>query len=195
MQQSRVPNPYEDSRSDRLQQGDIFRDVTLVEGVEKEKDAVIAFYRTFSHLIVLSQDCDLEQDFWNRSNLDSKTNDKYLQSVLLCPAYIAEAFRKGLHLEDLQLKMQDWPSKNDWKRIVQNREARYHYLVEFPDLQIPELVVDFKHCVTAPRNVLYRADLKAGYLGTVSELYRESLSGRFAHYLSRVALPEPVSNT
>lgn len=53
MQQSRIENPYENSRSDRLQQGDIFRDVTLVEGVEKEKDAVVAKYRKFYHVIAL----------------------------------------------------------------------------------------------------------------------------------------------
>ncbi len=90
--------------------------------------------------------------------------------------------------------MQDWPGTNDWKRIVQNQVVRYHYLEDFPDLQIPELVVDFKHCITAPQNVLYRQEHNAGYLGTVSELYRECLSGRFAHYLSRVALPEPTDS-
>lgn len=194
MQQSRIETPYENSRSERLQQGDIFRDVTVVEGVEEEKDAVVAKYRSLTYVVVLSQDCDLEQDFRNRENLDSKTNDKYLQWVLLCPAYIADIFRDGSHLNKLGLTMQSWPGRDDWKRITQNQIYRYHFLEAFPDLQIPELVLDFKHCVTAPRSVLYREECKAGYLGTVSELYRESLSGRFAHYLCRIALPEQTDS-
>lgn len=188
---SRIVVPYENWRNDRIQQGDIFRDVTIVERVRRDGGSVEATQRTITYGIVLSQDCDLEQDFDNRSKLDSPTNDKYLQHILICQAYVASAFKDGAHLEDLNLKMQNWGGP-DWKKIKSNQNYRYHYLEAFDDLQIPELVIDFKHYITAPRDLLYRDEVKANYLGTFAELFRENLSTRFAHYLSRVALPPLV---
>lgn len=193
MQQSKIENPYENAKSDRLQQGDIYRDVSLVEWAHKENDAVVTKLRELPHVVVLSQDCDLDQDFRDRADSASGKHDKYLQAVLLCPAYQSTVFKSGEHLQELGLAMQVWGGP-DWKRIIQNQHYRYHYLEAFPDLQIPELIIDFKHYITAPRDVLYRPNFKINYLGTISELYRENLSGRFAYYLSRIALPEPTDS-
>ncbi len=76
------------------------------------------------YLSVLSQDCDLESDYWNRKDIESKceveedknkkiTNDKFLQSILVCPAYPAKLVKKGTHLEELKLTMQKIDSGTD----------------------------------------------------------------------------------
>ncbi len=190
MEQSRIPKPYEHVKAARLQQGDIFLDITLFEGIQEEGRGVEVQERLFPYIIVLSQDCDLEQDFQSRANPSSGKHDKYLQSVLLCPGYQSERFKLGTHLESLSLTMETW-GRDDMKKIRQNMNYRFHRLqAATPELQIPELVLDFKHCITAPRAVAYRPSFRANYLGTVAELYREDLSGRFAHFLSRIALPE-----
>ena len=56
-------------------------------------------------------------------------------------------------------------------------------------MQIPDLILDFKHYLTVPFDLLSRFHGTC-YLASVSELFREDLSVRFASYLSRVGLPE-----
>src|SRR5258708_1872143 len=145
MEVSRIPEPYEKGQAARLQQGDIFREVTLFEGVqEEEQDSVTVLQRQFPYIVVLTQDCDLVQDFNNRANSTSLKHDKYLQSVLLCPAYPSEIFKVGKHLEPLHLVMEPW-GERDMKKIRQNAIYRFHTLQSYPTLQIPELVIDFKN--------------------------------------------------
>jgi hypothetical protein len=182
--------PYFKSTLKRYEQGDILRDITLIEwaDVSGEKEVEIT-ERKLQYCILLSQDCDLDHDYRNRENLNSDTKDKYLQSLLLCPAYPAESFRSGDHLASFHMKMQKLNS-DQWKRLKQNGIARYHYLEKALDLQVPELVVDFKHYLTVPRDVLYRSEFVDSYVATVEIVYRDNLSARFAHYLSRIGLPE-----
>ena len=187
---SRIVSPYKSWRNSRIHQGDIFRDVILTEDVSVEPDAIGVKRQEFQYIVVLSQDCDLEQDFDNRSKLDSQTHDKYLQNILFCPAYVVTDFKEGSHLKGLNLNMHRWESRDSWKKITQNMHYRYHRLQPFGDLQLPELIIDFKHYATAPRDIIYRSGIRNNYLGTLAELFRENLSSRFAHYLSRVALPD-----
>lgn len=186
---SSVENPYFRSDAERVEQGDIFRDATLVEWAEKSGTDIVVRERSLPYCVVLTQDCDLEHDFSNRANQESPTKDKYLQSILLCPAYPAQTFRHGEHLAAIGLTMQRFNSQN-WPRVTQNNEARYHYLQEAASLQIPALVIDFKHYFTAPRDIVYRGAFLDKYLATVEIVFRDHLSSRFAHYLSRVGLPE-----
>lgn len=58
-----------------------------------------------------------------------------------------------------------------------------------PHLQLPELVIDFKHYYAIPRDTLFRM-YPEHYLVTINQLFRESLSQRFSNYLSRIGLPE-----
>jgi hypothetical protein len=188
-----APNSaYVRSDTPRCEQGDIYRDVKLIEWAEEQADGINIAERTLPYCVLLSQDCDLEHDFNNRAEQDPAKKDKYLQSLLICPAYPAEGFRNGDHLEKLGMKMEAFNSKI-WPFIVKNTNPRYHYLQEDLDRQVPPLVVDFKHYLTAPRDVVYRDSFQDHYLATMEILYRDNLSGRFAHYLSRVGLPELVS--
>jgi len=173
----------------RFHQGDLIRDISLVHWAEEVGDEIEIVERNLPYSILLTQDCDLEQDFDNRSKEDRNDNDKYLDSFLLCPAYPSEKFRKGEHLEALELKMQSFNSK-EWARLTKNNLYRYHYLNKNLDLQVPDLILDFKHYFTIPRYILYSDAYMVKYLATVSALFRDDLSIRFANYLSRIGLPE-----
>ena len=189
-----VESVYVVEREDRFRQGDILRDVTIVEWAAEVEDApaderLQIIDRVLPYLVVLSQDCDLEQDHKNRSDHKSDTHDKFLQSILVCPAYLEANFRAGTHLEDLGLKMQKINSEN-FRRIKSNQNYRYHYLPANRSLQVPELFIDFKHYFTGPRDLIYDEYRKKHYLATLDILFREDFSNRFAHYLSRIGLPE-----
>ena len=174
---------------DRIYQGDIFRDVKYFLWIDIKEDVIEGDEISVPYLVVLTQECDLEQDYENRLETENAntTNDKYLQSILVSPAYLAEKLRKGTHLEALELNMQSIDSKR-WKNVINNQNSRYHYLPANEKFKIPELVIDFKHYYTLPRDFFYQY-LDKNYIGTVDQLFRESLSQRFSYYLSRIGLP------
>jgi hypothetical protein len=191
---STVKSPYFKSTSERYEQGDILRDVTLIQWADVEEDrAINVVERTLQYCVIVSQECDLEHDYNNRMNAEKKTEDKYLQSLLVCPAYPADSFKRGEHLKQLGLRMENINSES-FKRVAQNNHARYHHLGRHDDFQVPELVVDFKHYMTVPRDILYREQFGPCYLATLEILFRDSLSGRFAHYLSRIGLPDEMAS-
>lgn len=184
---------YTSDASSRYRQGDILREVQIVEWAEVVDDEFVVSERYLPYCVVLSQECDLEHDFNNRSDpvKCERDTDKFLQSILVCPAYPAAQLREGTHLNDAGLKMQRINS-DEWKRVKQNSNYRYHFLPEQGDIQLPEIAIDFKHYFTIPRDIAYRRETRAKVLTALDDLFREHLSGRFAHYLSRVGLPELV---
>jgi hypothetical protein len=172
----------------RLLQGDILRDYKITE-INEDEDELNVQEKLLDYAVVITQDCDLEQDYKNRHDTNSQDHDKYLQSILLCSAYPAEKLREGIHLEKFDLKMKRIDSKR-WQQLNNNNLYRYHYLFSYPDLQVPDLVIDFKHYFTVPIDILYKKSLKRHYIATIAELLREDLSNRFSQYLSRIGLPD-----
>jgi hypothetical protein len=79
----------------------------------------------------------LAQDLSNRQNKESLDQDKYLPSILICPAYSAQSLRKGEHLLDLGQKMAIMNS-DLWGKLKNNNNYRYHYLHGFMELNVPE---------------------------------------------------------
>jgi len=176
---------YELGTSTRIRQGDIFTDIEFdfVAGDTLEAH--------FPYVVVISQDCDLEQDSGAR-NVNSLKHDAFLDTVLICPAFNADVFRSGEHLLGIEMQMESKGKADSttWNFIKSNREPRYHFLRADPDTKLPELVVDFKRYYTVPRNALYD-QYDTHFCCSVAELFRELLSQRFAYYLSRVGLPNP----
>lgn len=170
---------------DRVYQGDILQDLTVIslEYVSGEYDIITI---DLPYAVVMTQDCDLEWDYKNRTNI--KTHDKYLPTILICPAYLAELLKTGSHLKNFGQTMNTW-SSDQFKSIKQQKNDRFHYLEGHPDMQVAELVIDFKHYYTIPRDVLYQV-YKKKYLSSLNQLYREYLSQRFVNYLSRIGLPD-----
>lgn len=137
---------------------------------------------THPYALVLSQACDLSQDF--RSRCDGKPEQ--LPEVLFCQVHTAE-----------ELKDSGGLNTGLWSRVKINRDERYHFLEKVPaecDSRgegLPELGVDFKRYFTLPTAEVYRR-LEGGQTLRRTALctpYLEHLSSRFAYFLSRVGLP------
>ncbi|MBU1745068.1 MAG: hypothetical protein KJ649_09270 [Proteobacteria bacterium] len=172
---------------ERVCQGDVIRDVEYCESAESIEGIIEVNKIIFPVVVVLTQDCDLLWDDTYRIN--EKPNDKWLMSVLLAPAYNADHLFSGVHLEELGIISEAFKRQStDYKRIIQNKNPRYHYL-EFPDeVHIVPSVIDFKHYFSAP--VTYLRTLKRTNCACkLAPLYREDVCQRFSSYLSRIGLP------
>jgi hypothetical protein len=176
-------------RRDRVQQGDVYRDVDYIEYVSESGRTLQVSRIRFPLVVVLTQDCDLEQEH-NERNSGKGQLDKTLISCLVAPMYNAEHFARGEHLSELGLKMQEikW-SRSDGDRIKQNSNPRYHYFEFPPESAIVPSVIDFKHYFSVNLQDLNRLRENESFVCTVSALFREALCQRFAFFLSRIALP------
>jgi hypothetical protein len=180
-------------RLKRISQGDIFRNVECIEYVAEKRGTIEVSKIEFPFVVVLTQDCDLEQDGRYKNNPAAKppsNDDKKLFSVLVAPLYNAEHVFLGEHLADLGLKMASInKSKTEGKTLMQNERPRYHFL-DFPtDIPVVASVTDFKHYFSV--SVAYLEKIRPkNFVCRLSELYREDLSQRFAAYLARIGLPD-----
>ena len=185
-------------KEDRLCQGDIYRDIHFVEEVIVEGDAIDVRRVLFPFVIVLTQDCDLQQDHSYRWPLatDKKriNHDKRILSALVAPIYNAEHFATGSHLEQLQMKMGEFAKKSrDYGFLTSNQNQRYHFLKFPPQVQIVDSVVDFKHYFSVSVEYMKRSR-PSQFVAKIGDLYREDICQRFAAYLSRIGLPnEPAA--
>ena len=175
----------------RLNQGDIIKNIEFLESMSEEDGILEVTKISFPFVIVLTQDCDLEQDHKFRTE-EVKTQDKLLLSALLAPLYNAEHVFEGQHLSELDITSQQINKKRtQGTDLLRNNNPRYHYL-EFPaEVQLVPLIIDFKHYFAARV-----ADLEAArtqqLVYSVRPLFREDISQRFAAFLSRIGLPSLV---
>lgn len=176
----------------RIHQCDVFRNVPFYE-TYSEKDGVFQLsVLEFPFAIVLTQECDLEQNSKERANCFDKDvsiikHDKFLVSLLCAPLYNAEHLFSGEHLSLLSMSSE---KKNSEQRnyIKSNREPRYHY-IEFEDSsEIVPSVIDFKHYFSL--SLQYLEDNMNNRLCSIKPIFREAISQRFSNYLSRIGLPE-----
>jgi hypothetical protein len=138
--------------------------------------------------VVMTQDCDLEQDL--KVRIAGQQSDKILPNVLFCNVATAEALRGTPKTTGINYEM--------WKRISQNKDERYHFLqavdasCDAQQIGLPEIGIDFKRYFSIPTDELYRR-LEMGEAKrrcVLASPYLEHLSSRFTYFLSRVALPE-----
>lgn len=196
---------------ERVQQGDILSDVEYIESVTEQNGIITVSKIIFPLVIVLTQDCDLTWDFkLRRTNEEARqrkergerevkesNQDKYLFSAIVAPLYNYEHFVDGEHLLELGQKMGTFSrklTKTDNKNLRQNNTPRYHYLQFDESVPIVNSVIDFKHYFTVNIEQL-REHKRAHYVCSVSELFRERISQRFANYLSRIGLPDATGES
>ena len=74
------------------------------------------------------------------------------------------------------------------KKIMNNEDPRFHFLHFEDGFELPDMVIDFKHFYTVSTEYLYRNINNR--VCSLSELYREKISQRFAYFISRIGLPE-----
>jgi len=175
----------------RLWQGEILENLIQlqvnIETIELNEEGAVEV-RPVNHelVLVLSQDCDLEQDYKRRQAALLGT----LPNILFCEVYRAEDLRARVQAQD-QLGRQDWK-----RRIAQNQNDRFQYLQrveanqDLRHLGLPALAIDFKIYFTVPSDELYFR-LRHGILrrSRLNSPYIEHLAYRFYKFQSRIALP------
>ncbi len=183
MFKSKIKSQYRKKNNARLYQGDILENLKFVTGDSKEETELDIISLSFA--VILSQDCDMQSDFICKKS--GKNQDKRLLSLLICPAFLINEFTQGKHLGNWQMNVLN--SKVVGKIKKNDEYKRYHFLSEESKFSIPELVIDFKHFFTLPRDFLYK-QRKDKYVASLNEIFREELSQRFSNYLSRIGIPE-----
>jgi hypothetical protein len=178
----------------RLRQGDIIEKIEYIQSVEEVDGTIVVNKILFPLVMVLTQDCDLTWDYESRKDT-SGNDDKQLISVIVAPLYNYEHLIRGEHLSDIGRTMAKFSpdmKKTDNKTLRHNDNPRYHYLEFARTVQIVNSVIDFKHYFSVNAEYL-KARKAEGFVCSVSELYREQVSLRFANFLSRIGLPDPLT--
>lgn len=136
------------------------------------------------YVIIASQDCDLLWDFESRK--DNK--GAQLNGILLYEAHDALKYRAQV------------PGSDIWKRIIQNKDERYHALesaaadFDLKEIGIPDLIVDFKRffCLSPDQLSLQCSPGGGADRRCILEMpFREHFQSRAAFYMQRVSLPSP----
>lgn len=177
------PIYYPANRDGPLRQGDMLSNLVQLhirlDTVGNEE--VVVLRKVHPYAVVLSQDCDLEQDFKNRN----AGRQGSLPNVLFCEVETPDTLRGKL----------DFGSK-EWKQAVQNKNERFQFLQALSKEEdalgvgLPSLAMDFKRYFTIPTDEVYaRLNGEARRHAILSPIYAQHLCARFSFFLSRVALP------
>ena len=177
----------------QIHQGDVFLDIDYIEHADIIDGHVDISIIRYPHVIIMSQECDLTQDYDERYSTEDKkkSNDKLLHGIIVAPMYNYEHFREGKHYSNLGYTMcTDFINQNKTpsRMLKQNNNPRYHFMEFDSSIPIVDSVVDFKHFFTVDISSLYKYK-KEKYVCSLDALFRERLSQRFANYLSRIGLP------
>lgn len=183
--------PTEICADERIHQCDLFKKVPFYESYTENHGAFELTILEFPLAIILTQECDLEQNARERSEgkpaVDGKAmHDKFLVSLLCAPLYNAEHLFSGNHLSFLEISSNE-KGKEQRKHIKDNREPRYHYIEFEEGSQIVPSIIDFKHYFSV--SLKYLESNIANQICSIKPIYRETISQRFSNYLSRIGLP------
>jgi hypothetical protein len=189
-----IISKYALSSNGSLRQGEILSNLKQykfnIEKLRSGENFIEPIIHPFA--VVITQDCDCEQDFKVRQNKDFDS-DKIIPSILFCELVPAELLRnrdKGKQKVDINSKV--------WDRIKINKDERYHFLeatlktVDMINEGLPEFALDFKRYFTIPtEEVYYRIEIgEAKRRSRLVSPYLEHLTSRFNYFQSRIALPE-----
>lgn len=177
---------YVPSGTGQLRQGEILSGVSEVRvdvsGLREQQNRAISVNHPFA--IVVSQDCDCEQDYKYRLGEDSK--DKEVPNILLCQIVTAEELRGSNSI-----------NSTIWGQVKINKNERYHFLQkagvedDLAGVGLPEMGIDFKRVFTVPTDELYFRIENAQVVRRcrLTSPYLEHFATRFGYFLHRVALP------
>lgn len=185
---------YLPSSNGSLRQGEILSNLKQfklnLESLRSGKPLAEPIIHPFA--IVITQDCDCEQDFKKRQVSDL-VSDKIIPSILFCEVVVAEQLRN----RDKDNRVKEINS-TVWGQVKINKNERYHFLESVPAESdglsegLPELTLDFKRYFTIPtEEVYYRLEIKeAQRRCRLVSPYLEHLTSRFNYFQYRIALPE-----
>lgn len=180
---------YLSYNSPNLRQGEIVSNLFELKLQIPDRSTIDAENEKFAPIvhpfvIVVSQDCDLEQDHGAR--LGTVASDKLLTHVLVCALFTQDELedRNGIK------------GSARWKRVRQNQDERYHCLSEAPiegtKNILPELIADFKTTFSLATDYFYWlvSSGQATREAALSSPYVEDFMHRIYSFLGRVATPE-----
>ena len=171
-------------QSEHISQCDVFQDIEIIENFEIKKSLITVKKISFPYIICLNQECDLETDY---TTTNPEQCDKNMLHILIVPVFNFEQFLTGNHWGEIFSINAKQKRKNTYiQKIMDNEIPRYHYL-KFPEIDMPELIIDFKHFFTINKEVLYNQIDKR--MCSIDVLFRERINQRYTNYLSRIGLP------
>lgn len=180
-----------------LRQGEILTNLVQIqvnlESIETVQNNINYSVTPLVHpyAIIVSQDCDLEQDFNFRFHKCGKERHR-LPSVLFCEVIEAEELRQGERNQNV------FQSKTVRKNFLDNNEYRFHFIQAIPEefdalkQGLPELGMEFKRYFSMPTGEVYRR-IELSHAQRRCRLkspYLEHFCNRFHHFNNRIALPE-----
>ena len=177
-------------KCDNLRQGEILTNLFRFSAKSFDQDlkdlklSYIHIIHPFS--IIITQDCDLAQDFNARFNPDEKTREhNKVSTILFCD--LIEA-----------IKIKDRFNSKQWDTVKKNDNLRHQFIEEVPiasdnkSFGLPELTADFKQYYSLPTDFVYWLIEKETSLRRtrLESPYLEHFIQRFFAFQLRVALPE-----
>ena len=166
-------------------------DGQLADGKERANYTVVAHEK----VVVVSPDCDLLADYYNRFRKDVETlneaqerqrQSQLLRHILCCDVYVKDDLRPSIAGSDV------------WKRVERNQDERFQCIprgeqANHSGCEHPEFFLDFKRVFSLPTILLY-ASLESGQItrgGAVPAPWIHSVADRLFGFQGRVCLPDP----
>ena len=184
------PNVYAPAPAGgRLWQGEILSNVIEIRRAPEElglEQPTEVERLVHPYALVMTPDCDLEQDFNARQDA-SAPESRLVPHVLLCEVREAEELRGSRAL-----------TSKLWTRVRQNQDERYQYLHRVSPAEdmvgegLPVLALDFKRILTLPTDELYaQIGPVVGRRALLVDRYLFEVMQRFYSFQSRVGVPVP----
>lgn len=172
-----------------IHQGDIFKDIDIIENVVVSDNKVIVKKIHFPFVIILNQECDLTRDYENFCH-QVQSNNKSLIHIIVAPILNFESFLSGQQWGKIFSSSEKIKrSATICKQIIDLESNRYHYLNFEGENDLPEFLIDFKHFFTINRNVIYKYLEDGHRLCSIEDMFKDKINQRFASYISRIGLP------
>lgn len=169
---------YTYNKNKELTQGGILKDLMVFYFSDSDKRIEQI---SLQYAVVVSQACDISQ---------SDNDNGYLPNIMMLPMYALDSFQIGNHLQDCgyPIRQRNINAEEIRKLKENSHNNRYHFLPKDDAYLMHDLIIDFKHYYTLPKELII-SQYKDKYVVTIDYLHRELLSQRFCNYLSRIALP------
>ena len=174
-----------------LRQCELLSSVARPTSIDRVDASCVVKWGIHPFSIVLSQSCDLEQDYLLRER--QMNSDMCLACIFLAPLWLASDVRVRSGADHI--------NTSSWSQLRQNDLSRFHFLEAVPaaadatGVGIPELVADFKQYFSLPVLSLYEqlggSAAIAARRTILRSPYLEHFAVRFFAYQSRIALPRP----
>lgn len=112
-----------------LRQGELVSNLIQVlvdlKTLTKNSDDLSVLEKHHPYAIVVTQDCDLEQDYKARLQKDETKRHRLLRSILFCEVY-TEHYLNDYPLDEIKKK---GTTRNN---IIKNKDERFHFFKPFP---------------------------------------------------------------